>query len=125
MDLIRCPLYEAHIIPKKFLNHHLDGNCDAANNMLRKYFENGKYNYEIDSVPTNFFCHLPTTVLDNHNRKLLYLLLKERNEVKLEPISDGNDVASGPMEHGDNGYDDRSTPILDTQALARAADDLD
>lgn len=137
MDLMRCPLYDAHIIPKKFLNHHLDGNCDAANNMLRKYFESkdGRYNLEIDSVPTDFYCHYPVEVLNYHNRKLLYLLLKEKNEVKLEPIADKPaNTSQDEFRQDDNAMltddtnqlaSDQLNPVLDTQAIARAADDLD
>lgn len=97
MGLIICPLYPNHVMPKKYFNHHLDGNCDAANNMLRKYLESNKYNLDSVVVPVNFYTQLSSDVLNNHNRKLLYLLLRESNSLdnlmlKMEAEDEGPKV---------------------------------
>lgn len=89
--LMTCPLHHMHIFPKKFLNHHLEGNCDGAQNALRADFDKpgGYQRYQDIEVPANFLPDVPDDVLNYHNKKLLYILKKD---LKGTDISSNKDI---------------------------------
>lgn len=79
LDLMRCPLSQLHVIPRKFLNHHLDGNCDEAQNELRKFFQDSEKRKILESMqpPVHFLQEIPEETLNNRNKALLYVLQKD------------------------------------------------
>lgn len=97
MSIVRCPLYEAHLVPFKFLNHHLEGNCDAANNRLRKYFEDINFSIKVNQVPDDFLPEYSSEILNEHNRKLLYFLLRCPDEGVMEGVA-ASDLNPNPAD---------------------------
>lgn len=75
--LIKCPLYNLHIMPKKYLNHHLDGNCEEALNMLRKYFQKVDLQMKIRLAPEDFLSDVPDELLNQQNKQLLFILRRD------------------------------------------------
>lgn len=75
--LMKCPLYPLHIIPEKNLNHHLEGNCEEAMNLLRKYFQKDELLTENIIVPPSFLADVPKNILDDNGRKLLFTLKRD------------------------------------------------
>lgn len=85
IGLIKCPLYPAHILPKKYLNHHLQGNCEEVYNLLRKYFEKHELADSANKLrPECFLKDVPDEILNPNNKQLLYMLKRDLN---------GNDVS--------------------------------
>lgn len=90
LGLVVCPLYKDHILPKKYLNHHLEGNCDAANNMLRKYFQKD-INFDFsDPLPENFLPQYTGEALNDDNKRLVYFLSRDLG------VEIGNDSQDEP-----------------------------
>lgn len=73
-ELMECPLYRMHIFPRKFLNHHLETNCDAALNQLRMFFQKDEYSKVKQQMPPDYLADIPDEELNQHNKQLLYLL---------------------------------------------------
>lgn len=76
LGLVICPLYADHVIPKRFLDHHLEGHCDEANNRLRKYFQSRMDFSSIEPAPDDYLPELSKDILNDHNRQMLYFLSK-------------------------------------------------
>lgn len=79
VGLIKCPLYSLHVLPKTYLNHHLDGNCEEAQNMLRKYFQVDEVEHKAKEVPKNFLEDVPDDVLNKQSKQLLYFVKRDLN----------------------------------------------
>lgn len=79
IDVIRCPLYQLHILPKKYLNHHLEGNCEEAYNMLRKFMQKIELQKQFKNPPPHFLANVPDDVLNFNNKKLLFMLQRDIN----------------------------------------------
>lgn len=75
MGLIICPLYSNHIIPRKYLNHHLEGNCTAAANAIRRCVQLNLNLDKLEDAPDDFMPKLSQEILNDENRKLLYYLM--------------------------------------------------
>lgn len=75
LGVIQCPLDSLHILPISFLNHHLEGNCQEAQNLLRKFFQHRDYMVtDFKGAPPEFNAGFPDEYLNQHNKDLLYLL---------------------------------------------------
>lgn len=76
MQLIRCPLFRQHIVPKKYLNHHLQGNCEEAMNLLRIVFQKPEVQKELamKPIPDDYLKDVPNELLNLHNKRLLFYL---------------------------------------------------
>lgn len=75
LGVIRCPLDPLHILPISFLNHHLDGNCQEAQNLLRKFYQkNVTIVRDFRGAPADFNTDYPEQYLSQHSKDLLYLL---------------------------------------------------
>lgn len=74
--LMRCPLYPMHIIPRAYMNHHLEYNCEEAQNLLRKFFQKEEFRQESTNLmpPEHFLADIPDEVLNQNNKRLLYML---------------------------------------------------
>lgn len=81
--LIKCPLYRLHIMPKRFLNFHLDGNCEEAQNLLRQYFQKTELGQKVKFPPPDFLADVPEELLNESSKKLLYIL---RRDLQGNPI---------------------------------------
>lgn len=75
--LMRCPLYPNHVLPRAYLNHHLEYNCEEALNLLRKYFQRKDMQAQIKPMPANFMDHVPEKLLNHNNKFLLYILKRD------------------------------------------------
>lgn len=75
--LMRCPLYPMHIIPKAFLNHHLEFNCEEVQNLLRKYYQCENLRQNLDIPPPSFLADIPDEILNPSNKHLLYILKRD------------------------------------------------
>lgn len=74
LNVIQCPLDQFHIFPATFLNHHLEGNCQSAQNLLRKFFQRDtKVLEHFKGAPPEFKLDCLDKYLNQHNRDLLYL----------------------------------------------------
>lgn len=93
MGLITCPLNRLHVVPLVHLNHHLEGNCEEAQNALRRYFHRAELRTEMRDPPEQFLADIPEKYLNNHNKKLLYLLRKDFNG---RDIHDNKDLYPDP-----------------------------
>lgn len=81
VGLLRCPFVQEHIIPRKYLSHHLSSECDGVANHLRIFFDKPDHLDINPNPPSNF---LPD-VEDSHTRTLLYILRKDL---------EGNDISN-------------------------------
>lgn len=72
--VIRCPLYRYHIMPKKFLNHHLGYDCDEVMNLLRKYFQKDELLEDVQPAPDSFLADVPDDILNKDSKHILYTL---------------------------------------------------
>lgn len=77
VGLIKCPLFYLHIIPKAYLNHHLDGNCEEALNMLRKYFQIYTVQNKAKRAPDSFLADVPDNILNRQNKQLLFYVRRD------------------------------------------------
>lgn len=75
--IMRCPLYEFHVMPKQYLNHHLEYNCDEAMNLLREYFQKHGLLDNVLPPPDSFLADIPDDVLNKQNKRLLYNLKRD------------------------------------------------
>lgn len=91
--IIKCPLYEYHIMPKKYLNHHLEYACDEAMNLLREYFQKPNYLDTVLPPPESFLASIPDDVLNKQNKRLLYNLKRDFHGNNI-----GNDTELYPPE---------------------------
>lgn len=91
--LFQCPLYPLHILPKKYLNHHLESCCEEAQNLLRKFFQKRSLINNVRQVPPPcFLADVPEEILNNNNKQLLYILKRDLY---------GNDVGSNAAYYPD------------------------
>lgn len=97
----KCPLNPSHLIPTVHLNHHLEGNCEEAQNALRRYFHRPELRSEMKDPPAQFLAHVPEDILNAHNRKLLFLLRKDL---------DGQDIADNKDLYPDPSTETRQPP---------------
>lgn len=75
MGVVQCPLSNQHILPIVYLDHHLDGNCQEAMNLLRKFFQTKDMLADYRGAPPDYNPPgIPEGCLSQHNRDLLYLL---------------------------------------------------
>lgn len=78
--LMKCPLYPNHIIPKSFINHHLEFDCEEASNLLRKFFQKEDLRKSNRFFPPkSFLKDIPSEILNDNNKRLLYLLQTDFN----------------------------------------------
>jgi len=96
IGMMKCPLYPLHILPRKYLNHHLEGNCEEALNMLRKYFQKHSLKDSIKPAPAHFLADVPDSVLSWHNKNLLFILQRdlEGNIIKPEDFASNQEIDS-------------------------------
>lgn len=94
IGVIKCPLYPLHILPIKYLNHHLEGNCEEAQNLLRKFYQNKDLSKGFSTTaPPTYQEGVPESILNAHNRDLLYLLHQDLygELIKNQEREDNND----------------------------------
>lgn len=89
VGLMKCPLMNLHIIPRAYLNHHLDGNCEAAQNMLRKYFQIYSVQNKAKRAPDHFLADVPDNILNRQNKQLLFYV---KRNLKGEDISSNENL---------------------------------
>lgn len=73
--LIQCPLYNHHVMPINYLNHHLECACEEALNLLRPFFQ--LKNPNLPQPPPDFLSNVPNEVLNLHNKQLLFYLKRD------------------------------------------------
>lgn len=78
LGVIKCPFDQNHIVPLTYLNHHLEGNCQEVLNLLRKFYQKEKEKIlEYPGAPPDYDPGIPSEYLSEHNKDLLYMLLKD------------------------------------------------
>lgn len=75
LGVIQCPFDSFHILPITYLNHHLDGNCNAVANLLRKFYQKEDMKFSgFKGAPADYDPGIPDKYLNKQNKDLLYLL---------------------------------------------------
>lgn len=89
-DMVNCPLNPMHIIPLKYLDHHLEGNCSSASSLLKNFFQDRMYQDSATAAPDDFLRSVPSGVLSHNNKTLLYLLRPTLTSEDIEPGNVGD-----------------------------------
>lgn len=84
-DMVNCPINPMHVVPLKYLNHHLEGNCNNARNELKNFLQDVEYQKRASEPPAEFLASVPKEILSHNNRILVYLLRPETHSEDLEP----------------------------------------
>lgn len=112
LGVIQCPLSEQHILPIIFLDHHLDGNCQEAMNLLRKFYQKEGLLKKFRGAPPDYDSGIPERYLSKHNRDLLYLLAEDMFGQFMRDLSRNNPDEQADEQDG-AGRPSRVTPEND------------